>query len=153
VRKLAFVLVGASAVATAAAVARADDAGPRPAPAASMVCDRAPSPGRVRCEVEARVGAGESIAWGDVVILRTPAFVGALRGRIGPHDAITREAGVWRWALGLVARGTGTGDILGQVRLVVCKGESCLPREVPVTGSVVVGGGPGTRVPSDTPRS
>jgi hypothetical protein len=120
--------------------ARADDAGAPPAMRATMTCEHVDAPGRVRCDVEARVAAGESIEWGDVVIAKTPAFVGALRGRIGPHDATTHEAEVWRWALGLVAREKGTGEVEGRVRLVVCRGEVCAPREVPVTGRVVVGG-------------
>ena len=105
----------------------------------TMRCERADQPGRVRCEVEARVGEGESITWGDVVLVSTPPFVGALRGRIGPHDATTRDADTWRWALALVARGKGTGDVQGRVRLVVCKDGTCTPREADVTGHVVVG--------------
>jgi hypothetical protein len=119
--------------------AHGDDAGAASTAQATMTCERVDAPGRVRCEVEARVVAGESIQWGDLVIAKTPAFVGALRGRIGPHDATTREAEIWRWALALVAREKGTGDVQGRVRLVVCRGDACAPREVPVTGRVVVG--------------
>jgi hypothetical protein len=122
----------------AAGRARGDDAGSA-ATVATMTCERVDAPGRVRCDVEARVAMGESIQWGDVVIAKMPAFVGALRGRIGPHDATIREAAVWRWALALVARGQGSGEVEGRVRLVVCKGEVCAPREVPVVGRVVVG--------------
>jgi len=104
-----------------------------------MPCERVDAPGRVRCDVEARVATGESISWGDVVITKTPAFVGPLRGRIGPHDATTHDAEVWRWALALVAREKGSGDVEATVRMVVCKGEACTPREVGVTGKVVVG--------------
>jgi hypothetical protein len=104
-----------------------------------MTCERVDAPGRVRCDVEAHVGPGESITWGDVVITKTPAFVGALRGRIGPHDATTHDAEVWRWALALVAREKGSGDVEASVRLVVCKGQVCTPRELPVTGRVSVG--------------
>jgi hypothetical protein len=107
-----------------------------------MTCERVDAPGRVRCDVEARVAAGESIAWGDVILTKTPAFVAPLRGRIGPEDATTHEAEVWRWALALVAREKGSGDVEGTVRVVVCKGQACAPREVPVTGKVAVGGGP-----------
>ena len=96
-------------------------------------------PGRVRCEVEARVAPGESIAGGDVVIVRTPPFVAALRGRIGPHDATTREAEVWRWALALAARERGSGEVEARVRLVVCRGATCTPRETPIAARVVVG--------------
>jgi hypothetical protein len=112
-----------------------DDAG---SPRATMACEHAGGPGRVRCEVEARVGAGERIAWGDVVLLRTPAFVEALRGRIGPHDATSREADAWRWALAVVAREKGSGELVGRVRLVVCRGATCGPRELPVVGRLVV---------------
>jgi hypothetical protein len=122
-----------------ASPARGDDAGAN-ATRATMTCEHVDAPGRVRCDVEARVAAGESILWGDVVIARTPDFVGALRGRIGPHDATAHEAEVWRWALALVARDRGSGDVEGRVRLVVCKGDVCAPREVPVAGRVVVGG-------------
>ncbi|HEY8041524.1 MAG TPA: hypothetical protein VIF15_17075 [Polyangiaceae bacterium] len=137
-RKVALV-VGVAALALAAPPpgARADDdAG---STRAQMTCERVEAPGRVRCDVEAHVGPGESISWGDVVIVRTPPFVGALRGRIGPHDATTHEVDVWRWALALFARDRGSGDVEGRVRLVVCRDGKCGPREVGVTGHVVVG--------------
>jgi len=116
--------------------ARHQDAG---ATRVEMRCARIDAPGRVRCEVEARVGGGESISSGDVVIARTPGFVRALRGRIGPHDATTREADVWRWALALAANEKGSGDVEVRVRLVVCRAGPCTPREVPAVGHVVVG--------------
>ncbi len=106
---------------------------------AEMRCERADGPGRVRCEVEARVGLGEAIVEGDVVIVRTPPFVTALRGRIGPHDATTHDPNIWRWALALAARGRGSGEVEGRVRLVVCRGTVCAPREAPVSVRVVVG--------------
>jgi hypothetical protein len=131
------VLVACAIALVAGAPARADeDAGPA---RATMTCDHADAPGRVRCEAEARVGAGESIAWGDVTIVRTPPFADALRGRIGPHDATTREAGAWRWAFALVARGKGSGELEGRVRLVVCRDKTCGPRELPVVAHVGVG--------------
>lgn len=104
-----------------------------------MTCEHVDTPGRVRCDVEARVAPGEAITWGDVIITKTPAFVGALRGRIGPHDATAHEPEVWRWALALVAREKGSGDVEGRVRLVACKASVCAPREMPVTGRVLVG--------------
>jgi hypothetical protein len=104
-----------------------------------MRCEHVEVPGRVRCEVEAHVASGESIAVGDVVIVRTPTFIGALRGRIGPHDATTREPEVWRWSLALAAREKGTGDVEARVRLVVCRSAACQPREAPITTRVVVG--------------
>ncbi len=106
---------------------------------ASMLCEPAESPGRVRCVVEAHVTPGESITWGDVVIVRTPPFATALRGRIGPHDATTRDATTWRWALAVVARERGRGDIEARVRLVVCREGRCTPGEAAVVGRVAVG--------------
>jgi hypothetical protein len=130
-------ILGLSLLASVARPARAqDDAG---ASRAIMTCERAEAPGRVHCDVEARVAPGESITWGDVVISRTPAFAAALRGRIGPHDATSHQADSWRWALALVAREKGTGDVEGRVRLVVCKAGTCAPRELGVVGHVVVG--------------
>lgn len=132
----ACVLAAASLI---AGRALGDDAGAPASTRATMTCEHVDAPGRVRCDVEAHVEAGESISWGDVVITKTPPFVGALRGRIGPHDATTHEAEVWRWALALVAREKGSGDVEATVRIVVCKATACMPREVAVTGRVVVG--------------
>jgi hypothetical protein len=139
VRKLGIALASACAVAAVAVppAGAQDDGGA--SVRASMTCERVDAPGRVRCDVEARVGAGETIAWGDVVIVRTPPFLGALRGRIGPHDATAREADVWRWALALVARERGSGEVEGRVRLVVCREEKCAPREAAVAARVVAG--------------
>ena len=106
---------------------------------ATMTCEHVDAPGRVRCDVEARVAAGETITWGDVEIVKTPALASALRGRIGPHDATVREADVWRWALALVAHERGNGDVEARVRLVVCKAGACGPRQVDVVGRVLVG--------------
>jgi hypothetical protein len=144
VRKLgiSFAVAAAGAAVAVAAVepaARAQDDAGTPAPATAMTCERVDSPGRVRCEIEARVAPGESITWGDVVLVRTPPFVGALRGRIGPHDATVRDAEVWRWALALVAREKGSGDVEARIRLVVCRGERCSPRSVDVAARVVAG--------------
>jgi hypothetical protein len=105
---------------------------------ATLTCERASSPGRVRCEAEAHVGAGESIAWGDVLLLSMPPFATALRGRIGPHDASVREATLWKWAFAIVAREKGRGEIDGRVRMVVCRARACAAREVPVAGQVTV---------------
>ena len=104
-----------------------------------MTCEHVAAPGRVRCEVEARVPAGHSISWGDVVLQRVPTFAIALRGRIGPHDASVREPGLWRWPFALVAREKGTGDVEGQVRIVVCRGKSCAAQDVAMVGRVEVG--------------
>ena len=117
-------------------LAWADDAG---APQATVVCDHVAGAGRVRCEVEARVGPGESIAWGDVALLEIPSFATALRGRIGPHDASVREPGLWRWVFALVARSKGIGDLNGRVRIVVCNDRSCRARLLEVSGKVEVG--------------
>ncbi len=138
---LAFALVLAPRQASGAG----DDAG---APHAVLTCEHADGPGRVRCEVEATAAPGGSITWGDVVLLQTPPFASALRGRIGPREATVHRPDAWRWALALVVRGKGSGDIEGRVRLVVCRGgaagkpdqaETCGPQEIPVVGHLVVG--------------
>jgi hypothetical protein len=126
-----------AALGAATVLARADSDGGVVAP--TLTCEHVTDPGRVPCEVEARVEAGESIAWGDVVLLRTPVFTTALRGRIGPHDASVREPTLWRWRFALVARQRGSGDLSGRVRMVVCRGDSCAAREVEVAVKIEVG--------------
>ena len=87
---------------------------------ASMQCDRASEPGRVRCAVDVRLVGGRTIAWADVEILALPEFASALKGRIGPQDALSRDATSTKWALGLVARRAGAGEARARVRVVAC---------------------------------
>jgi hypothetical protein len=134
VRSAILAAFSALALTVAPAVAQ-EDAAPR----ATLTCEHVSAPGRVRCEVEARVPAGNSISWGDVVLQRVPPFAIALRGRIGPHDASVREPGLWRWPFALVAREKGAGDLEGQVRIVVCKDRSCAAQDVAMVGRVEVG--------------
>lgn len=115
---------------------------------ASMQCDRASEPGRVRCSVEAHIEGGRTLAWADVVILSLPEFASALKGRIGPQDAVARDANSAKWGLGLVARRAGQGEVRARVRVVACEapppaGEGATsgastppPRCVPVTVEV-----------------
>ncbi len=117
---------------------------------ASMQCERASEPGRVRCTVEVRAPFGRSITWADVVILSLPDFASSLRGRIGPADTLSQDASMIRWALGLVARRKGQGDVRARVRLVVCDAAPegalsaerqirCAPVVVPLSASLSVG--------------
>ena len=87
---------------------------------ASMQCERASEPGRVRCSVEARIEGGRTIAWADVVILTLPEFASALKGRIGPQDAVARDATSAKWGLGLVAKRAGQGEVRARVRIIAC---------------------------------
>jgi hypothetical protein len=117
----------------------------------SMQCDRASEPGRVRCTVEARVRAGRTIAWADVELLSLPDFASALKGRIGPQDALSRDTSATKWAFGLVARRAGQGEVRARVRVVACEaprseaatGEPprmrCMPLVVEVKAQVTVG--------------
>jgi hypothetical protein len=138
---------GADAGADADAYAGASaDAGQSPstdaesdASSAVLTCDHVDGPGRVRCDIEARVSSGNTIAWGDVVILQTPGFLVPLRGRIGPHEATLQRDDLWRWPFALVARTTGTGKVDARVRLVVCQDVRCRPRTIDVQGVVVAG--------------
>jgi hypothetical protein len=128
-------LAGITAALALPAARASDDAGA----GVALVCETVPAPGRVRCSVDARVGPDEKITWGDVVLVAAPPFVSPLRARIGPHDATVRDAGAWQWAFALVAKSAGRGLVEGRVRLVVCRGDRCQPREVPVSGSIAVG--------------
>jgi hypothetical protein len=142
VRNAAFATFAALTLSAAPAVAQQDGGVAAPdgaAPLVAMTCEHVAVPGRVRCEVEARVAPGQSISWGDVVLRRVPSFAGALRGRVGPHDASVREPVLWRWSFALVAREKGAGGVEGQVRVVVCRDTSCAPRDVRVAGKVEVG--------------
>ena len=96
---------------------------------ASMQCDRASEPGRVRCTVEARIEGGRTLAWADVEILSLPDFASALKGRIGPEDALSRDATGTKWALGLVARRSGQGEARARVRIVACEAARIGPVE------------------------
>jgi hypothetical protein len=117
---------------------------------ASMQCDRASEAGRVRCTVEARVTGQRTITWADVEILSLPDFASALKGRIGPQDALSRDAVSAKWALGLVARRAGQGEVRGRVRVVLCDPvrpgappneprAHCAPLVVEVQAQVTVG--------------
>ena len=114
---------------------------------ASMQCDRASEPGRIRCAVEVRIEGGRTIAWADVEILSLPEFASALKGRIGPQDAVSRDATSTRWALGLVARRSGQGDVRARVRVVACDRPSapdagpsrCVPVTAQVKAQITVG--------------
>ena len=112
---------------------------------ASMQCDRAAEPGRVKCSVEARATGGRSIAWADVAIVELPELASALKGRIGPSDATARDATSQKWAFGLVARKTGEGEARARVRAVVCEAapdagpSKCAPVTVDVRALVHVG--------------
>ncbi|MCA9584360.1 MAG: hypothetical protein KC657_03280 [Myxococcales bacterium] len=108
---------------------------------ATMECDRAAEPGRVRCSVEARADGG-AIVWGDVQIVDVPSFITPLKGRIGVSDATTREPSAWRWALALVARQTGQGRVHARVRLLHCADADktrCVPVVREVTAQLSVG--------------
>jgi hypothetical protein len=98
--------------------AHADDQAP--AATASMQCERAAEPGRVKCSIELHTTANRSIAWADVAIIELPDFASALKGRIGPSDATTKEPTQQKWAFGLVAKKTGQGEAKARVRAVVC---------------------------------
>ena len=113
---------------------------------ASMQCERVAEPGRVKCSVEAKAAGGRSIVWADVAIVELPDLAAALKGRIGPSDAVFRDTGSQKWAFGLVARRTGTGEAVARVRAVVCEAggsdagaSKCAPVTIDVRAVVHVG--------------
>ncbi len=111
-----------------------------PRATAAITCPRAPEPGRVRCEVEAKPPPGGAIVkWADAVLVSAPAFVTPLRARVGPSDATTHEDSVWRWAIALAARTRGSGEIEARVRVVTCIHEACVRTEIAVHATLVVG--------------
>ena len=125
-----------------AIVTHTKDANAQPAPdsdvKASMQCDRASEPGRVRCSVETRIEGGRTLAWADVELLSLPDFASALKGRIGPQDAVARDETSAKWGLGLVAKRAGQGEVRARVRVIACDGggPSRPPRCAPVTVEV-----------------
>jgi len=131
------VLAATLAVLAPSPGARADD--PPRAASAKMTCERIAQPGRVRCEVEAVAEAGTQIRWGDVAIVSVPPFAAALKGRIGPREATSREDATWRWALALVAKDRGVGDVRAHVRVTLCQKDRCEPRVLEVTARLQVG--------------
>ena len=109
-------------------------------PLDSMQCDRAGEPGRVRCSVETLASAGKTIDWAEVEIVSVPDFVIALRGRVGPPDAASKEPSRWRFALGLASKRTGRGEVVARVRVVECtEDKRCATRETRVATDIVVG--------------
>lgn len=144
--RVAYRSASACAIALSALlVTRSGSADPKPNVSASIECAPATEPGRLRCEVVARAAAPLVLRWGDVEIVSTPDFVTPLRGRIGPRDAVTREPETLRWALALVAKSRGSGDVHARVRLVACESggdggaERCSPYVSEAVGRVLVG--------------
>jgi hypothetical protein len=141
----AYVVVAIAFASSIVPSARADGP-PRDAESdvkAAMQCDRANEPGRVRCTVEVRVEGGRTLAWADVEILSLPDFASALKGRIGPQDALSHDATSTKWALGLVARRSGQGEARARVRVVTCdasRTSKCAPGSTVVTAQVAVSG-------------
>lgn len=145
-RKACVSAVAVAALAAACGLAlpnRARAAEPTPPPTATMLCDRASEPGRVRCTIEVRVDGARTISWADAVLVALPDFAAALKGRIGKEDATGREPSQVRWAFGLVARRAGQGEARARVRLVVCgaaPASRCEPVTLEARALVTVGG-------------
>ncbi len=113
--------LGAAITTTATAGAGEAAAEEPPKLTGSMQCERAAEPGRVKCSVEAKVLGDRSIAWADVALVELPEFTAALKGRIGPTDAVFRDAASQKWAFGLISRKAGNGEARARVRAMVCE--------------------------------
>jgi hypothetical protein len=111
----------------------------RPPMRATLVCESPPGPGRFRCDVELRVSDG-TLSWAEVLVVETDEIVLPLRGRLGPRDASTHDADIFRWSLGFVAKARGAGKVTVRVRAVLCHGQTCVPVESDVSSRVVVPG-------------
>jgi len=107
----------------------------------ALRCPPSQGTGRVRCTVEAVARAGSAISWADVVVVSTPPFASALRGRLAPEDAIDQSSDRWRWEFALAARTRGHGDVTVRVRAVVCQTgtTACSPWHREITAPLVVG--------------
>jgi hypothetical protein len=113
------------------------------APNDVMQCDRAGEPGRVRCTVETLATPGRTISWAEVEIVSVPEFALALRGRVGPQDATSKERTRWRFALALASKRTGRGEVVARVRVVECTDDKrCFTREGRAATEIVVGAAP-----------
>ena len=118
-----------------------------PAASASMQCERAVQPGRMKCTAEVHVTGNRTIAWADLVIVELPELAAALKGRIGPADATVHEPTRTTWAFGLVAKKAGQGDARAKVRIVVCEPAAdpdagapvCTPQVLDVRTTLQVG--------------
>lgn len=131
----------------ALALAPAARAGEPPPVVVALACERAAEPGRVRCSVEAKAEPGRAITWADVQVVELPPFTSPLKARIGPQDATARDAAIYKWAFGLVARSVGQGEARVRVRAVTCAAtdadggaKRCAPFSVEVRAPVQVGG-------------
>jgi len=132
-------LLALTGIAIPSAVARGD--APRPPVRATLVCEAPPGPGRFRCDVELRVSDG-TLSWAEVLVTEADDLILPLRGRLGPRDASTHDADIFRWSLGFVAKGRGAGKLTVRVRAVLCHGETCVPVETDVSSRIVVPGAP-----------
>lgn len=139
-RAYRFACITGLGIVALAGPATADEARPPEPPlVASLQCDRAAEPGRVRCTVEARASAGRTLQWADVVLVSLPELTQALKGRLSPADRISRDAERERWAFALVAKKTGEAELKVRVRAVVCEGSRCVAAVVDAIATVRVG--------------
>ncbi len=133
-------LVSLVAAFASAPDANADDGGvPALALTVAATCERATGPGRVRCDVDVRTSSPHTLRWADVQVVETPRFLSPLKGRVGPLDASVREPELVRFALGMVARERGTGEVRLRVRALFCTENACIPVTHDARARVVIG--------------
>lgn len=112
---------------------------------ATATCEHTASVGRFRCEVELRTLPPVAVRWADVQIVAVPPFVASLKSRVPPTEAAVAEPQLYRFALGLIAREKGAGEIEFRVRVVLCDGDACAPVVQSLRVSVALGRTPGLR--------
>lgn len=118
-RRAGYAIASISVALATAGDARADEP-----LSATLQCDRASEPGRLRCTVEARAATGRTLQWADVVVVELPELAQALKGRLAQTDSISRDATSERWAFGLLAKRAGEGTAKVRVRAVVCEADA-----------------------------
>lgn len=96
----------------------------------NAACGAEPSAGRQVCRVEIVPPNSERLTWGDLIVRRAPPEIEPLRSRV--VFAVEPDKRRARAVLGLVTSSGATGEVVAEVRAVLCRGESCRPvtREV-----------------------
>jgi len=114
---------------------------------AELTCAKIAAPGRIVCELRASSATGK-LVWADALVVSSPAFARPLRSRVVMQLSPDASAAA---KLALVGSGKGTGELVVNVRGVVCQpspnGEICTPELRRVSCEVEVGASPNLLAP------
>jgi hypothetical protein len=99
---------------------------------ASLSCESARAPGRVRCTLRISAAGGPRLDWADALVLETPAFARALLARVAARD-VQAGQGTVKVPLALVLEGPGRGVVRVRARAVLCRADAGRERCFPAT--------------------